>query len=146
MKNVLRCALGLPLMLAFVPAYANCCDRQPAQVRSKQAIRQLESAWSKAYWTGDSAFLECLYAPGFQSADSKGKLDNRTDDIAGSKKNIGKVWTSKRHEYHSDIFMTPHTAIATSFKGDETHGFRVTDIYEYDGQRWHAIFSQDTKY
>ena len=144
--KTMHCMLGLPMLLALLPAHAADCSAQPAQAKTVAAIRQLEMDWSKAYYTGDSAFLECLYAPEFRSADTKGKLDSRDDDIAGSRKNIGKPWTFKPDAYQRQVWMTANTAIATNFKGDDVHGFRVTDIYEYDGRRWHAIFSQDTKY
>lgn len=117
-----------------------------ATEHSEAAIEQLEESWSRAYWTGDTDFLQCLYSPKLISADSRGKLTGKDEDIASSLKNRGKQWTPKPHAYQRTIAMFGNTAVATSFKGDDTHGFRVTDIYEYDGKQWHAIFSQDTKY
>jgi hypothetical protein len=146
MKSFLQLFSGGLFLLVCVTAHAAGCTTQSRQDNSESAIRKLEKSWSKAYWTGDAAFLECLYAPGFQSADSRGKLHSKDEDIAGSRKNLGKPWKDGPNGYQVDILMFPHTAVATSFAANGTHGFRVTDIYEYDGRRWHAIFSQDTKY
>jgi hypothetical protein len=122
------------------------CASQPVQGESEAVIRQLDQKWSQAYWTGDTAFLECLYAANFESADSKGELTTRTQDIAGALKNVGKSWTYDPQKYDTKVFMHPHTAVVTFFKGDSAHGYRGTDIYEYDHGRWHAVYSQSSKY
>ncbi|WP_250625976.1 nuclear transport factor 2 family protein [Pinirhizobacter soli] len=144
MKYLAVAAALLTLSVAHQGQAAERCVT--ATEHSEVAIQQLEESWSRAYWTGDTAFLQCLYAPKLLSADSRGKLTSKEDDIASSLKNRGKQWTSNQHAYQRTIKIIGNTAVATSFKGDDAHGFRVTDIYEYDGKQWHAIFSQDTKY
>ncbi|MHB1058376.1 MAG: nuclear transport factor 2 family protein [Rhodanobacter sp.] len=146
MKNTLLLLSGCLLLPACAAAQAADCAAQPVQENSEAAIRSLETSWSRAYWTGDTAFLECLYAPGFHSADSKGKLHDREGDISGARSFKGKSWKPRPNAYQTDILMFPHTAVATNFKVDGAHVSRVTDIYEYDGRRWHAIFSQDTRF
>jgi hypothetical protein len=137
---------SMALLIQPIASLAADCGAQPTQENSEVAIRQLEQQWSQAYWTGNAQFLECLYAADFQSVDSKGKLHARAEDIAGSLKYTGKSWAFDPHKYQVVIIMHPHAAIATNFRGDAEHGFRVTDIYEYDGAHWHAIFSQDTQF
>lgn len=136
----------LTIVPTLIPTYANECVAQLRQPHSEAVIRQLEASWSQAYWTGDSAFLECLYAPNFQSVESNGTLNSKADDIASARTHVGKTRKSGANGYRQEIFMSPHTAIATNIKGDKAHGFLVTDVYEYNGERWHAIFSQATKY
>jgi hypothetical protein len=138
-------ATAILSLCATMSVHADECAMRGAEAYTEEAIRQLDMNWSKAFWTGDTAFLECLYAPNFQSADSQGKLHSKADDIASARQNVGKTWKPNT-AYRRVILMSPHTAIATSFKGDDSHGFRATDFYEYDGKQWHAIFAQDTKY
>lgn len=122
------------------------CSSLSAQDASEAEIRRVDVDWSKAYYTGDKAFLECLYAANFFSADSSGVLHSREDDISGSSKFIGKTWIPNQHQYQREVRMYAHTAIVTMLRGDTSHGLRITDVYEYDGRRWRATFSQDTKY
>jgi len=144
MKYVTFAALLLVTSTAQEAYAAEACVTEAEH--SEAAIQRLEESWSRAYWTGDTAFLQCLYDPKLLSADSHGKLSSKEDDIASSLKNRGKQWTSNQHAYQRTVRIFGNTAVATSFKGDDEHGFRVTDIYEYDGTQWHAIFSQDTKF
>ena len=144
MKYAAAAALLITMLFAQKGQAAENCVTETEH--SEAAIQRLEESWSRAYWTGDTAFLQCLYATKLLSADAQGRLSSKEDDIASSLKNRGKQWTNHLDAYQRRISMFGNTAIATSLKGDDTHGFRVTDIYEYDGKQWHAIFSQDTKY
>jgi hypothetical protein len=140
---VILLACGL---LQVRTSFAIDCGAQPRQDESEAAIRLLEQKWSEAYWTGNAAYLECLYAPNFASADSKARLTSKAEDIASSQRNVGKAYTHDASKYEVNVAMHLHSAVATSFKGDATHGWRITDVYEYNGRHWQAIFSQTTKY
>lgn len=146
MKNQLQSILGIAILTVSAATYAADCSSLPKQDTSEATIKELEKQWSRAFYTGDSEFLECLYTANFRYADSKGVLNDRAQDIADSLKNVGKTWTYDPNKSQTSIFMHGHTAIATFFRGDAEHGIRGTDIYEYDGNRWHAIFSQSTKF
>jgi hypothetical protein len=146
MKKPQRSILGIAILMASVATYAADCSLLPRQDASEATIKELEKQWSQAYYTGNSEFLECLYAPQFRSVDSKGVVTDRAQDIASSQKNIGKTWELDQHKYQTSIFMHLHTAVATFIRADSEHGYRGTDIYEYDGKHWHAIFSQSTKF
>jgi hypothetical protein len=145
-KNIGRRSLGIAMLMASVAAYSADCNSSPKQDTSEATIKQLEKQWSRAFYTGDTAFLECLYAANFRDVDSKGALADRVQDIAKAAKNVGKSWTYDPNKWQSSIFMHLHSAVATFFRGDLEHGTRGTDIYEYDGKHWHAIFSQSTKF
>lgn len=121
------------------------CAALPDQSDSKAEILKLEKQWSRAYATGHSDFLECLYAPDFVDFDARGKVHERANDIASSLKNVGKSYTPSG-QWVTRVLMHPNYAIATSIKTRATHGRIVTDIYAYDGHRWHAIFSQDANF
>lgn len=121
------------------------CASRSDQPNTKAEILKIEHAWSQAYWTGHTGYLECLYAPNFVSINSHGKPHDRAHDIAGSKKYIGKSYTPS-DKWVIRVLMYPDYAIATSVNSHAIHGLRVTDIYAYDGHHWHAIFSQDTKF
>lgn len=145
-----RCAgiLSTAAVLLSLPGVSSAvapCATRPAEADSQAEILKLERQWSRAYWTGQTDFLECLYAPDFVSISSDGKAHNRKHDIDGSIKYVGKSYTP-HGGLRTDVLMHQNFAIATSIKIDVAHGLRVTDIYAYDGRHWHAIFSQDTKY
>ena len=146
MKTQQRSILGIAILMNCAAGYANNCNMLPKQDDSEAAIKELEKQWSRAFYTGDSEFLECLYAPNFRNVDSNGALTDKAQDVANAAKNVGKSWTYDPNKHQTSIFMHRHTAIATFFRGDSDHGYRGTDIYEYDGKRWHAIFSQATKF
>jgi hypothetical protein len=146
MKNV-RCGiLTFAILIQCAAVYGADCNSLPKQDASETTIKELEKQWSRAFYTGDSEFLECLYAANFRDADSNGVLNDKAQDIAKSLNNVGKTWTYDPKKYQTSIFMHRHTAIATFVRGDSDHGYRGTDIYEYDGTHWHAIFSQSTKF
>jgi uncharacterized protein DUF4440 len=145
-KNQRRSILGIAILTVSAATYAADCSSLPKQDASEATIKELEKQWSQAYSTGDTAFLECLYGSNFRNVDSKGVLTDRAGDISSAVKNVGKSWTYDPTKYHTSIFMHLHTAVATFLRADSEHGYRGTDIYEYDGKRWHAIFSQSTKF
>jgi hypothetical protein len=145
-RNLRRSILGIAILMASRVAYPADCNLLPKQDASEATIKELEKQWSRAFYTGDSEFLECLYAAHFRNVDSKGNLTDRVQDIVSATKNAGKSWTYDPTKYQTSIFMHRHTAIATVFRGDSEHGYRGTDIYEYDGTRWHAIFAQSTTF
>lgn len=147
-KMITKLIIGLAgAVLLQLPqaSHARSCTTQPDQPESEAAIRMLELQWSRAYWTGDTNFLECLYAADFLSVDSRGELHDRTDDIASSMKHAGEQWKPGGGQ-SIRILMHPRQAIVTTVKAGAVHGLRVTDIYEYDGRHWHAVFAQDTKF
>jgi hypothetical protein len=146
MKKIRRVILCIAISTPFAAAYSADCNSSPKQDTSEATIKELEKQWSRAFYTGDTAFLECLYDSNFRDVDSNGELIERDRDIAGAIKNVGKTWNYDANKNQSTIFMHLHTAIVTFFRGNSEHGYRGTDIYEYDGKRWHAIFSQSTKY
>jgi hypothetical protein len=145
-KALQRSILGTAILINCAAVYAADCSVLPKQDASEITIKELEKQWSRAFYTGDSEFLECLYAANFRDVDSKGILADRAQDIAKAAENAGKSWTYDPNKVQTTIFMHRHTAIATFFRGDSEHGYRGTDIYEYDGEHWHAIFSQTTKF
>lgn len=136
---------GLLYMACFT-AQATDCGALPPQDHSEAAVLKLDEEWSRAYSTGDQAFLECLYATGFASANANGALRSRDEDIAGARKNIGKSWSPDGHKYNKAVQMFPHAAVVTMVRKDGEHSTRITDIYEYDGRRWQVMFTQDTKF
>jgi hypothetical protein len=146
MKNIRAGILGIAILMASAATYGADCGLLPKQDTSEATIKELEKQWSRAFYTGDTAFLECLYDSDFRNVDSNGELIERDQDIAGAIKNVGKSWNYDANKNQSSIFMHLHTAVVTFFRGTAEHGYRGTDIYEYDGKHWHAIFSQSTKY
>ncbi len=122
----------------------------PNQTVSSQTIRTLETAWSRAYYSGDTAYLECLYAPTFESIGSDGSVGDRRADIDSSLAAKHRPRRKNLRIVHMDVYVNGTTAIATTLEQwSATSGalvrMRVSDIYAFDGSRWHAVFSQDTK-
>jgi hypothetical protein len=146
LNNLRQSTLGIVILMTCMATYAADCGSLPKQDASEATIKEVEKQWSRAFYTGDTEFLECLYASNFRNVDSKGILTDRAQDIASALKNVGKSWTFNPDKNQTAIFMHLHTAIATFFRGNSEHGYRGSDIYEFDGKRWHAIFSQSTKY
>jgi hypothetical protein len=138
--------VGIAILIASARVYAADCSSLPKQDASEATIKELEKDWSRAFYTRDTDFLECLYAPNFHDVDSKGVLRERGEDIASAKNNVGKSWTYDPNKNQTSIFMYRHTAVATFVHTDAEHGYRGSDIYEYDGKRWHAIFAQGTRF
>lgn len=138
--------LAVPCLAGARPASASSCAARPDQPNTQAEIRKLERQWSQAYWTGHTDFLECLYAPNFFSVSSNGKMHGRAHDIAGSVKYAGRTYKPGHGSMTTRILVYPNLAIATTVNPHAAHGMRVTDMYQYDGHHWYAIFSQDTKF
>jgi hypothetical protein len=91
-------------------AQANC-DRPVLihQGRDAATIQKLESAWERAYLTGDTEFEVCLLAPDFAEIMADGRVNHLSDELALVEKNIGKPLTAP---HVSSITVRRHGNVA----------------------------------
>ena len=91
----LRAIASLVLMFAgtiYSAGQANNCDFPSLrnQQRDAATIQRLETAWSKAFLRGDTAFMSCLLAPDYTEIMRSGELKTLKDELAVAEKNRGK--------------------------------------------------------
>jgi len=111
MKNVQRGTLGIAILIRWAGTYATDCNFLPKQDASEATIKELEQQWSRAFYTGDSAFLECQYASNFRNVDSKGAME--TYPHAGAN-----LW---RVDYRSNGWGTPRRLSDAINQGSGKH-------------------------
>jgi ketosteroid isomerase-like protein len=121
------------------------------QTDSAATIRRLEHDWSAAYWSGDTAYLKCLYDPQMQSINAKGRRTSGAQDIAGAvpfadpKKRLAHTSTILSLDVVVHGWFAVATGVTRRNNVAPARQMRWSDVYVFDGTRWHAIFSQDTR-
>jgi hypothetical protein len=117
---------------------ASAAERGP----SETDVREVEDAWSRAFVTGDSRFLDDLLDPAYVSVGTNGAPRSKTEIVAAA---------SRFAEQHPNTPVQPLPPTSTiSIKGDSAvvthHGEKETsvDVFYYSQGKWHAWYSQHT--
>lgn len=118
------------------------------------ALRAVVQHWSQAETDGDTAYLEQLLLPEYRSVDSKGMATPKAKIVDRAKRNQG----SDRARHEAEAYRRTHpTEISVVIHGPigvvsyfnpargAQSGVRSSDVFVYEGQRWHAIYSQHSE-
>jgi ketosteroid isomerase-like protein len=106
-------------------------------------VAAVEAHWSKAFQTGDAAYLQQLLTDDYISVNAKGVPRDRATIIALAQSHAAQPPPSPMHampEAALIIRVQGTSAIVTSDAG----GQRSVDVFFYAGGRWHAWYSQHT--
>lgn len=133
---------------AAVAAHGGTVDET---ARTAAAVMAVDQHWLEAETSGDTAWLEQMLLPEYRSVNNKGVAAAKADIVAHAAKNRGsdkekkmvEAWLAA-HPSKQSVVLRGDTAILTFYdpKLGPQKGVRSSDIFVYEGGRWHALYSQ----
>jgi hypothetical protein len=153
--NPVRLA-GAGLWLAAAAVAAHAAVAAPGgsvdeTARTAAAVMAVDQHWLEAEVGGDTAWLEQMLLPGYRSVNARGVASGKDAIVAhaakirGSDKEMMMVeaWL-KAHPSKLAVVLRGYSAILTFYDPalGPQKGVRSTDIFVYEGGRWHALYSQ----
>ena len=145
---------GLWLAAAVVAAHAMAASPDKAvdeTARTAAAVMAVDQHWLEAEIGGDTDWLEQMLLPEYRSVNNKGVATPKADIVAHAAKNRGsdkerklvEAWLAA-HPSRQSVVLRGDTAILTFYdaKLGPKKGVRSSDIFVYEGGRWHALYSQ----
>ncbi|WP_116994563.1 MULTISPECIES: nuclear transport factor 2 family protein [unclassified Duganella] len=114
----------------------------PGAAPGEAGVREVENGWSKAFVTGDTAYLDALLDPAYVSVGTQGVARPKADIIAMAKAygaaHPGAQATPLLPTAKIDVKGTAAIVIHSG-KGDTS-----IDVFHYSDGRWRAWYSQHT--
>jgi len=135
-------ALALAVVLSIASLSGMSAAATPSADPGEAGVRDVENGWSKAFVTGDAAYLDGLLDASYVSVGSKGNPRSKAEIIA-----LARSYATQ----HPGTQATPLPATSTiAVKGTAAvvthHGDSETsvDVFYYADGRWRAWYSQHT--
>lgn len=123
--------------------------------RTEAGVMAVDSHWSLAEISGDTAWLDQMLLPEYRSVNNDGTVHAKSAIVAGAAKHKGTSMAKakqqfadyeKKHPYGSAVALHGNTAIVTFYDPalGPQKGVKSSDIFLYIHGRWHAMYSQHT--
>lgn len=137
MKLLTFALLGAAFMAPFSAAAAGS-EQSP----TADGIRAVEAHWSRAFVTGDAAYLRTLLTPDYVSVGLNGVARDRDTIVAASQKyaSLHKPSASSATSPGMTVRVQGTTGIATF----ESNAQRSVDVFYFAEGSWHAWYSEHT--
>lgn len=126
------------------------CESRPElqhQTRDAATVQRLENAWSRAFLTGDVAFLRCLLVPEFTEIVRSGEVKYLAYEIDVALANRGNSLPAADFPPES-IVLRDDVAVAYGetipVGGEHKRRTKFADFYVWKDGRWRAFFAQQT--
>lgn len=141
--------VGLTLFMPSACAAQVCRSHvTPKQKRDAETIKRVEHDWAKAVMTGDVEYVRCLLTDDYQSVGWKGVVRNKDWVLSLTKGNAGKQGEPPNNDatvaFHGDAVVR-YADVAFADKDGSKLTVRFADFFVWDGGRWRAYYTQDTK-
>jgi hypothetical protein len=133
-------ALAAALLIGF--SSGNMRAAVPGANPGEAGVRDVEDGWSKAFVTGDAAYLGELLDPAYISVGSNGNARPKADIIAlaGAYAAQHPGTQAMRLPSISKIEVRGSAAVVTHHGKNDVS----VDVFYYAGGRWRAWYSQHT--
>jgi len=114
-----------------------------------RAVIAVDDHWSRAELRGNTAWLRSLLLPGYRSTRVDGSVWDKSTLLANASKNRGRGqeklkafddWL-KAHPMNESVIIHGDVAIL-SFSDPKTGRVRLSNVFVYEQERWHALYSQ----
>ncbi len=138
MIRALAAALPATLLLLATPALAAKPDAETR--RTVEGVRAVENHWSRAFVTGDAAYLGVLLDDDYVSVGTTGRPRPKAEIIALAQKIAAGPNPPKAGESTAKIVLRGDAAISTAVGETDAS----VDVFRYADGRWHAWYSQHT--
>lgn len=145
------CMAVPPRIMAADAAQASADETQQTQA----GVMAVDTHWSLAEMTGDTAWLDDMLLPEYRSVGNSGVVHAKDAILAGAAKRKGTSLEQaklkfaeyqRQHPYGSAVVVHGNTAVVTFYDpalGPEK-GVRSSDVFIYVDGHWHALYSQHT--
>jgi ketosteroid isomerase-like protein len=154
MKELMGKIIGFIVCAALLTGafLVQAAERKDAYTaRDEGDVLQLESEWSKAIQTGDTAAMERLLAPDYVGVDPAGASMGKSQEIDMFRKGDLKIESIQAGEqkikvYIGGVIVTGKSTIKAKFKDQDISGdYRFIDVFERKPSGWQVVYSQLTK-
>jgi hypothetical protein len=125
--------------LCALPALA-AATPDPETQRSEAGVRAVETHWSRAFITGDAAYLQILLADDYVSVGQTGRARPKAEVIALAQKIAASPNPPTPQPSTATIVVRGDAAIATASDGRDTS----VDVFTWRDGHWRAWYSQHT--
>lgn len=143
-------AVPSPTMAADA-AQASADETQQTQA----GVMAVDTHWSLAEMTGDTAWLDDMLLPEYRSVGNSGVVHAKDAILAGAAKRKGTSLEQaklkfaeyqRQHPYGSAVVVRGDTAVVTFYDPalGPQKGVRSSDVFIYVDGHWHALYSQHT--
>lgn len=143
-------AVPSPTMAADA-AQASADETQQTQA----GVMAVDTHWSLAEMTGDTAWLDDMLLPEYRSVGNSGVVHAKDAILAGAAKRKGTSLEQaklkfaeyqRQHPYGSAVVVHGDTAVVTFYDPalGPQKGVRSSDVFIYVDGHWHALYSQHT--
>ncbi|HUJ62096.1 MAG TPA: nuclear transport factor 2 family protein, partial [Kofleriaceae bacterium] len=116
-------------VLVWLPGLAAAAPAETAA--TADAVKAIEAHWSRAFLTGDAAYLDALLDDSYVSVGETGAVHDKAAVVGMAKKNAGKTMPTFPQPAEA-IALRGTTAIVT-FAGDSE---RSADVFYFADGRW----------
>jgi hypothetical protein len=139
---MLKRTIGPALAVAVFLTASACARAADEEARPDAAgVRAVEDHWTRAYFTGETAFLEAMLDDAYQSVGATGGKDKAAIvDGARAFGAANKGATAPTLPPTSKIEVRGQTAVVTHLNPTD----RSVDVFYYRDGHWRAIYSQHT--
>jgi hypothetical protein len=138
--------------IAFTSSAIADCNRPELanERRDEFTIQRLETAWSAAFLTGDTAFEACLLTADFTEIMSNGTINHLAEELALADKNKGKKLGNPdlppvTVHMHGDVAVAYGISAQKMIDG-KPHKSYFADYYFWKNGAWHVYFAQQTSF
>jgi hypothetical protein len=144
----LWCAAAAVAAQAAVASHGGTVDET---AKTAAAVMAVDRHWLDAEIDGDTAWLEQMLLPEYRSVNDEGVVAAKADIVAHAAKNRGSDQEKKKveawlaaHPSKQGVVLRGDTAILTFYDPElgPQKGVRSSDVFVYEGGRWHALYSQ----
>lgn len=133
----LRMAAFCAALLA--PAVALAAS-DPEAARTVEGVRAVENHWTRAFVTGDTAYLNALLSDDYVSVNQAGRARPKAEIVALAQKIASGPNPPKPTPSTSTIEVVGNAAISTQVAETDAS----VDVFYYRDGRWRAWYSQHT--
>lgn len=148
-----RIGIGLGLIVASASSWSvTAADmRVDEGAHTAAAVLAVDDHWLQAEERGDTVWLDSMLLPKYRSIDADGTVHDKKTLLAHAAKNRGsdrmykevQAWM-RAHPTRKSVVMRGDVAII-SFSDPQTGRVRSSDVFVYEGDGWHAVYSQHSK-
>jgi hypothetical protein len=133
---------ALPILFLIAFASGAALAAVPGSDPGEVGVRDVENAWSKAFVTGDTAYLGALLDPAYVSVGTHGDARSKAEIIALA----GRYATEHPGSQPAPLPATSKIDIRGSTAIVVHHNITDTsiDVFYYAAGRWRAWYSQHT--
>jgi len=150
-RHLLCTALWLAGALACASAQASDTPAVDENARTAAAVKAVDQHWMQAEIHGDSAWLGRLLLPEYRSVGADGEVTTRAAILADAATHRDSDTFAKKvaaweqaHPTKTRVVLHGNVAIVSFYdpRLGMDKGVRSSDIFVYENERWHALYSQ----